>query len=289
LIRVIRFPIPAAAVIMTSLAANSVWALGAGSVSGSIKDTTGAAVPGAEVTLAKVEHKTVYQARADSKGFNSFPAVPTGRYDLRVESPGFATQENENLSVDTDAALRVDFVLRVGERKDVVTVTAAEEGIDAQPDMVSTQLGEVIREDKSFHGDAFEFLRNADLQVPSMQDRSGDLSDLAGALTSTVSGPYIASLLTGKLGYPVFEGERYYTPGCASPAACVFPGAVIRRSAWSTPALQLLKYIPVPNAGGNLFVTSAYPETVGDVIATPCRTGRITCFPCSGNFRRQRW
>ena len=34
--------------------------------------------------------------------------------------------------------------------------------------------------------------------------------------------------------------------------------------AWSAPAVNLLKYIPQPNIGTDLFATSAYPETVRD-------------------------
>lgn len=88
--------------------------------------------------------------------------------------------------------------------------------------------------------------------------------DQARSLTGTVSGPYAASLLTQKLGYKVAEGEPYYTPGCATSAARVLPDATIPLSAWSAPALDLLKYIPAPNTGSDLFVTSAYPETVRD-------------------------
>jgi hypothetical protein len=156
----------------------------------------------------------------------------------------------------------------------------------------------------SFHGDAFEFLRNTDLDaknyfavtrgvfrqnqfggtlggpvkrqrvfffsdyqgtrtnegitspiisVPSLQDRAGNLSDVA--LTGSVSGPYLANLLTQELGYPVTQGEPY---------SSVFPGNVIPMSAWSAPAQHLLQYIPKPNLPGNLFSTSAYAETVRD-------------------------
>jgi hypothetical protein len=167
----------------------------------------------------------------------------------------------------------------------------------------------------SFHGDAFEFLRNtaldarnyfdaargafrqnqyggtvggpikkqklfffADFQgtgtlqgitsaettVPSIQDRSGNLLDMASALTGSVSGPNTATLLSQKIGYKVSEGEPYYTVGCTTSSSCVFPNAVIPVNAWSAPALNLLKYIPTPNIGSNLFATAAYPETVRD-------------------------
>jgi hypothetical protein len=83
-------------------------------------------------------------------------------------------------------------------------------------------------------------------------------------LTGTVSGSYTAKLLTQELGYGVSQGEPYYTPGCRDPSSCVFPNAVIPARAWSAPAAALLKYIPAPNIGTNLFATSAYPETVRD-------------------------
>jgi hypothetical protein len=49
------------------------------------------------------------------------------------------------------------------------------------------------------------------ISVPSLQDRAGNLSDIGSSLTGTVSGPYLASLLSQKLGYVVSTGEPYYT------------------------------------------------------------------------------
>ena len=45
---------------------------------------------------------------------------------------------------------------------------------------------------------------------------------LASQLTGTVSGPYWANQLSGKLGYAVAAGEPYYTPGCAKFVAVRF-------------------------------------------------------------------
>jgi hypothetical protein len=102
------------------------------------------------------------------------------------------------------------------------------------------------------------------IQVPSQLNRSGNFSDLADQLTGTVSGPYWAQQLTQKLGYGVSAGEPYYTPGCSTSLQCVFPNAVIPQRAWSSPALNLLKYIPAPNVSGNYFSTSAVDETLRD-------------------------
>lgn len=102
------------------------------------------------------------------------------------------------------------------------------------------------------------------IQVPSLEERSGNFSDIASELTGTVSGPYLAGQLSTKLGYAVTQGEPYYTTGCNSASQCVFPNAVIPQQAWSLPAQKLLSYIPAPNAGGNFFSTSSDDETLRD-------------------------
>jgi hypothetical protein len=103
-----------------------------------------------------------------------------------------------------------------------------------------------------------------EIPVPSVQDRSGNFSDVASSLTGTVSGPNIAQLLAGKLGYNVTAGEPYYAAGCGSASQCVFPNATIPQSVWSAPGTNLLKYIPLPNNSNGTFSTSTYNQTLND-------------------------
>ena len=100
--------------------------------------------------------------------------------------------------------------------------------------------------------------------MPSLANRQGNFSDSADQLTGSVSGPYLAQLLGNKLGYGVSAGEPYYFSGCWSTAYCVFPNAIIPQRAWSTPALNLLQYIPSPNLPGNFFSTSAVDQSLRD-------------------------
>ena len=93
------------------------------------------------------------------------------------------------------------------------------------------------------------------IAVPSMANRSGDLSDSLGSLTGTVSGDSWAQTLSQRLGYPVTNGEPY---------SQVFPAGMIPMSAWSAPAKALLQYIPEPNLGTTSFSTSSYAQTVRD-------------------------
>ncbi|MGC2257258.1 MAG: carboxypeptidase regulatory-like domain-containing protein [Candidatus Sulfotelmatobacter sp.] len=81
-------------------------------------------------------------------------------------------------------------------------------------------------------------------------------------LTGTVDSPTTPcagcldwpSRLSQRLGYTVSGGEPYSFPGCTSTNysststnACVFPGGVIPKRAWSPAAIGTIKYIPQPN------------------------------------------
>ena len=94
-------------------------------------------------------------------------------------------------------------------------------------------------------------ISTGNISVPTAAERNGSFDDLTGS----VSGPYLASLLTQELGYAVTAGEAY---------TAVFPGGVIPQSAWSAPAKNLLHYIPSPNSGASQFSTSAFSQTVRD-------------------------
>ena len=140
-------------------------------------------------------------------------------------------------------------------------------------------LGGPIRKNKIFFFVDYQGTRSTQgvdtgqIPVPSLQDRTGNLSDLASSFVTTdangnlvpttVSGPNIAGMLSQKLGYAVAAREPYYTPGCTN-ATCVFPGAVIPQTAWSAPAANLLKYIPAPNNPNGTFSTSSFNQTLRD-------------------------
>ena len=120
------------------------WALAGGSLSGSVKDPSGGLVPGAQITLSDIALKSEFKTVSDTHGFYSFPALPVGRYALRIEAEGFKTQQKNNLSVDADAALRVDALLEVGRKSDTVTVVESADSVETQVETVATHLGEVV-------------------------------------------------------------------------------------------------------------------------------------------------
>ncbi len=114
-------------------------------------------------------------------------------------------------------------------------------------------------------------LDSGQIAVPSLADRTGDLTDSLRSLTGTVSGDSWAQSLSSRLGYAVQNNEPYYAGGCTSTAynavagtGCVFPTGVIPQSAWSAPAKALLQDIPAPNIGASTFGTASFAESVRD-------------------------
>jgi Carboxypeptidase regulatory-like domain len=115
-----------------------------GSLSGTLKDPSGALVAGDEVTLVNAALKFEYRTVTNGQGFYSFPTLPVGHYDLTIEATGFKTQKRSNLMVDTDAALKLDAILVLGERSEQVSVEANGAALEAQVDTVATHLGELV-------------------------------------------------------------------------------------------------------------------------------------------------
>jgi Carboxypeptidase regulatory-like domain/TonB dependent receptor len=110
--------------------------------------------------------------------------------------------------------------------------------------------------------------------VPSIEDRSGNLSDTLTSLTGTVSGDSWAQTLSQRLGYRVTNGEPY---------SQVFATGQIPQSAWSAPAKTLLPYIPQPNRGTNSFASSSFAQTVRDDkgalrLDIPSRFGQLSLY-----------
>ena len=124
-------------------------------------------------------------------------------------------------------------------------------------------IGGPIRRDRIFFFSDYQGTRQTQgidtgtISVPSAAERSGNFLDpltQLNTLTGSVGGPYLASLLSQKLGYIVTNGEPY---------SSVFANGVIPQSAWAVPAQRLLQYIPAPNTA-NGYATSSYNQVVRD-------------------------
>lgn len=111
-----------------------------GSITGLVTDASGAAVPNATVTVREVEQNATYVTKSTSAGLYTFPAIPVGRVEVKVEAQGFDTQVRNPFSLTLNQVARVDFQLRVGQVSQTVTVSGAPPLLQTG----STEMGALI-------------------------------------------------------------------------------------------------------------------------------------------------
>ena len=120
------------------------WAAVGGSMSGTVKDTTGGVIPGAMVTVTNASLGTQFKTTTDARGYFSFPSLPVGRYDLTIDFPGFSSEKKPGLMVDTDSALDESSTLSIATETQEVEVSTSAEIAQVQVETISTQLGDVV-------------------------------------------------------------------------------------------------------------------------------------------------
>ena len=100
-----------------------------GSISGTVRDESGAVVPGAEVRILDPRTNTSRSATTDDNGYYRVGALDPGSYSVIVERAGFAKVENREVVVQAALDTTFDVALKVGNVTEVVNVTTQSEGI----------------------------------------------------------------------------------------------------------------------------------------------------------------
>src|SRR5947208_100441 len=95
-----------------------------GSIVGNVKDSTGATVPDAVVSIVQVETKRARQATTNEAGGYTFATIPSGTYILKVSKEGFSPFTENQVPVTINSVTRVDVTLKIGSVSQAVEVTA---------------------------------------------------------------------------------------------------------------------------------------------------------------------
>ncbi|HYP07970.1 MAG TPA: TonB-dependent receptor [Bryobacteraceae bacterium] len=95
-----------------------------GTVTGTVSDPGGAIVPNVAVVARNVETGSVSQTVTTETGNFTLPSLPAGRYDIKVEAPGFKTFIAKGTQVQVAQTIRIDAVLELGATTETVSVEA---------------------------------------------------------------------------------------------------------------------------------------------------------------------
>jgi hypothetical protein len=96
----------------------------AGTISGYVRDQSGAAVANANVLAVLTGQQLSRSALTDTTGFYNLLAMQPGTYELTVSAPGFQKQVQSDVRLTSGENLRLDAELKVGSVQSEVTVTS---------------------------------------------------------------------------------------------------------------------------------------------------------------------
>jgi hypothetical protein len=133
--RRILFPLAA----FVALSAIPLFAQTFGEITGHVSDPSGAAMPGAKISLTNIAMNAVRTAESTASGDYTFPAVAPGQYTVKVEQAGFKTATS-SVQVQVQQTVRLDFTLELGQLSDTVEVMASAQMLQSE----NLSLGTVV-------------------------------------------------------------------------------------------------------------------------------------------------
>jgi hypothetical protein len=148
-------------------------------IEGQVTDATGAAIPGATVTITNHDTGLQRSLKTDDQGRFNFPQLKPGTYSVKVQAEGFDSQQSDNVFAGLGQRQTVSFTLKVAESKQTIEVTGAPPLINPGNANTSTNLS----------APALENLPNpgGDLTYP-LQFAAGALINTAGSGNDFVGG-----------------------------------------------------------------------------------------------------
>ncbi|MGA8865957.1 MAG: carboxypeptidase-like regulatory domain-containing protein, partial [Candidatus Sulfotelmatobacter sp.] len=115
-----------------------------GKIVGSVKDSSGAFVTGATVTVTETQTDVQRQAITNGQGEYVVTELKAGEYTVTVEHAGFKKAVQTAFKLDVNQVVRVDFALDVGSITEKMVVTAAEPLVESE----TSSLGQVIEQSR---------------------------------------------------------------------------------------------------------------------------------------------
>jgi hypothetical protein len=127
-------------------------------VSGSIRDPSSLTVSGADVRILNDQTGGRRNTRSNASGFYSFPSLAPGNYRITIRAADFETIVREGIKLEVGDNARLDFDLRIGDSRTVVTVHGGPPLINTEDASVGTVIDRDIIDQMPLNGRGIQTL-----------------------------------------------------------------------------------------------------------------------------------
>ncbi|MFN7938078.1 MAG: carboxypeptidase regulatory-like domain-containing protein [Bryobacteraceae bacterium] len=145
-------PHPAFRLFLCLALAAAAFPQGAGTIYGTVKDSSGAIVPNAQVLITNSRTGFTRQLETNPEGAFFLSPLPVGEYQLEAQFSGFQKFIQKGIILNADANARVDVELTVGESSRSITVTADAALVDTTRSMQVTLVDSARMKDLPLNG-----------------------------------------------------------------------------------------------------------------------------------------
>lgn len=185
-----------------------------GAIRGTVSDSSGAAIPAANVMVTASANGMERSAQTDTQGLFSFELLPPGSYEVRASASKMAIHVRKDVSVDIGGSVNLAITLRIAAAQESVSVEAGSSVIETEPSAVSDVIDQRAMSDLPLNGRRFSDLA---LLTPGVtQDPRGLTSSSNGDLAfGGVRGYQSSFLVDGADNNNSFFGQargRYRAP-----------------------------------------------------------------------------
>src|SRR5450759_2721541 len=154
--------------------AGTIWAQVTASITGTVKDTSGAVVPSAAITVKNLALGMTRTAETDANGSYSIPSLPVGQYEVTTEKTGFKQEVRRGITLVVAQQAVVNLTLEVGKVTQQVTVTEEAPLVNTTLASTSGLVSEKAVKDLPLNGRSFDQLLT--LNVGTVDDTSNNAS-----------------------------------------------------------------------------------------------------------------
>jgi len=154
-----------------------------GTINGTISDSTGAAVPGATVTVRQIDTGATRTLVTGSDGRYAAPSVPVGPYSVSAVHDGFQPEEQTGIVLSIGQSVQVNFTLGVSTVRETVVVSAGDPVVNTSSQQTSGLIDERQVKELPLNGRSYDQLLTLN---PATVNYTGQRSGGIGTSNSSV-------------------------------------------------------------------------------------------------------